>query len=144
MDGDFFGSIGAGEILVGDSFDVGVDFAVEHVDDAGGVGGEGGIVSDHNDGVAEGVNVAEFFHDDMGGARVEVAGGLVSKDDGGIGNKGTANSDALLLATGELPGHVIFAFLEMKMIEDIAGHFETTGFVKPRVDEGKGDVFDDG
>lgn len=34
-------------------------------------------MSDHDDSVAEGVDIAEFFHDDMGGTRVEVACGLV-------------------------------------------------------------------
>lgn len=44
--------------------------AVEHVDDAGGVGGEIGVMGNHDDGVAGGMDASEFFHDDMGGAGV--------------------------------------------------------------------------
>ena len=91
--------------------------AVEHVDDAGGVGGERGIVCDHDDGVALGVNFAEFFHDDVGGAGVEVAGGFVGEDEGRAGDEGASDGDALLLAAGELVGHVVFALLEVEMLE---------------------------
>ena len=86
--------------MVGDGLDVGVDLAIKHVDDAGGVGGESGVVGDHDDGVAEGVDVAEFFHDDVRGAAIEVAGGFVSEDDGWICDEGAGDGDALLLAAG--------------------------------------------
>ena len=48
---------GLGEILVGDGLDIGVDFAVEHINDAGGVSGELGVVGDHNNSVAFGVDL---------------------------------------------------------------------------------------
>ena len=85
--------------MVGDGLDIGIDFAVEHIDNPGGVGGEGGVVGDHDDGVAEGMNVAEFFHDDVRGTTIEVTGGFVSKDDRRVGDERTGDSDALLLAT---------------------------------------------
>ena len=46
-DGDGLGKIG-----VGNGFDVGIDVAVEHIDDSSGISGEGRVVSDHDDGVA--------------------------------------------------------------------------------------------
>ena len=118
--------------------------AVEHVDDAGGVGGEGGVVGDHDDGVAEGVNITEFFHDDVGGAGVEVAGGLVGEDEAGVGDEGAGDGNALLLTAAELPWHVVLTFLEMEMFKDVAGHEEAAIFVKSGVDEGQSDIFDDG
>ena len=43
---------------------------------------------------------------------VEIAGGLIGKDDGGAINEGSSNSDALLLAAGELVGPVFEAALD--------------------------------
>ena len=40
------------EITVGNGFNIGVDLAVEHMNDASGISGEGRVVSDHDDGVA--------------------------------------------------------------------------------------------
>lgn len=90
-------------------------------------------MGDHDDGVAEGMDVAEFFHDDVRRARIEVAGGLVGENERRAGDQRAGDGDALLLAAGELPRHVIFTGLEMEMIEDIAGHFESTGFGETRV-----------
>lgn len=114
------------------------------MDDAGGVSGESGVMGDHNDGVAFGVDAAEFFHDDVGGARVEIAGGLVGKDDFGFGDERAGDGDALLLAAGKLMWHIVLALLEMEAREGIGGLDETVSFGGARVDEGEGDIFDDG
>ena len=74
------------EVLVADGFDIRVDMAIEHIDDTGGINGEGGVMCDHNNCVTLGMNSFELFHHDMGRAGVEVTGGLVGKDNLGFGN----------------------------------------------------------
>jgi len=90
------------------------------------------------------VDITKFFHDDVGGAAVKVAGGFIGEDETRIGDERASDGNALLLAAAELPGHVIFAFLEVEMVEDVAGHAQAAVFVKTGVNEGEGDVFDDG
>ena len=91
---------GLGEIDVGDSLDVGINLAVKHINDTGGVDSKGGIMRDHDDGVAFLVDSLELFHNDMGGTRIKVAGGLVGEDDLGAADDGAGDSYALLLAAG--------------------------------------------
>ena len=121
--GGVAGVIGAGEVMIGDGFDIGGDLAVEHMNDAGGVGGEIGIMSNHNYGVAFGVEGAEFFHDDVGRAAVKVTGGLVGEDDGWVGDEGSGNGDALLLAARELGRQIIFALFEAEGGKNFGGAF---------------------
>lgn len=78
---------------------------------------------DHDDSVAFGVESAKLFHNDMGGAAIKVAGGLVGENDGGVGNKSASDSDALLLAAGKLGGEVIFTFFEAEGGEDVGSAF---------------------
>ena len=118
--------------------------AIEHVDDASSVGSESRVVSDHNNSIAGGVDIAELFHNDVGGARVEIAGRLVGEDDFGVGDEGTGDGNTLLLTAGELPGHVVFAFFKMETIEGFGGEAETMRFRITSVDEGKGNVFYNG
>lgn len=98
------------------------------MDDASGVGSEGGVVSDHNNGIALSVNVAEFFHDDVRGAGIEIAGGFVGEDDFWFSHDSTRNSYALLLTARELAGHVVFAFLKVEAPESGGGLLETVEF----------------
>ena len=65
------------EVFISNSFDVGVDSAVKHVDDTSGVRGKIGIVSDHNNSIAFGMNATELFHDEMGVTAVEITSWLV-------------------------------------------------------------------
>ena len=116
------------KIAVGDGFDISVDVAVEHVDNAGGISGESWVVGDHNDGVAFEMDVFELFHNDVGGAGIEVAGWFVGEDDFWVGNDGASDSNALLLAAGKLPRHVIFAFFKMKTAEGTGSLSEAVSF----------------
>ena len=78
------------------------DAAVVEGDAAAGEGSHFGVVGDHDDGVALGVEAAEEVGDDALVGGVEVAGGLVGEDDGGLVDEGAGDADALLLAAGEL------------------------------------------
>src|SRR5947208_15286754 len=48
-------------------------------------------------------------HDFIGALAVQVAGGLVAEQEGGGGNYGASDSDALLLSAGRLTGVVMHA-----------------------------------
>ena len=140
---DFDGD-GLWEIPVGDGFDVGVDLAVEQVNDTGSVSGQGRVVSDHDDGVAFFMNGFKDFHDIVGGARVEVAGWFVGEDDFGAANDGAGDGNVLLLAARKLMGEIIFALLKVETSKNAGGGFQAHGFRIAGVNKGKGDVFNDG
>src|SRR5437764_821526 len=76
-------------------------------DDRLGVVGHVGLVGDHHDGAALGVEPAEQRQHVLGGDGVEVAGGLVGQDQGGIGGDGAGDRHPLLLAAGQLRRHVV-------------------------------------
>ncbi len=80
---------------------------VVKVDDALGIGGVALRVGHHDDGGALVVQLAEQLHHLAAVLRVEVAGGLVGKDELGTGDDGTGDGDALLLTAGELAGEVL-------------------------------------
>lgn len=48
------------------------------MNNSSGIGGEGGVVGDHDNSIAFFVDVGEFFHDDVGVFRVKVACRFVS------------------------------------------------------------------
>ncbi len=86
-------------------------------------------MGNHNDCIAASMDVAEFFHDDMTAAAVEIASRFVGEDDGRVSNEATCYSNALLLAARELAGHIVFAFAEMEVGKDVIGLFEAADFV---------------
>ena len=109
----------AGRCLALAGLDVG-DFAVAHVEDAVGDLGGLGVVGDHQDGLVElAAGGAEHFEDGVGVFGVEVAGGLVGEDDGGAGDEGAGDGDALLLAAGELVGAVIEAAVDAEQVGEV-------------------------
>src|SRR5690606_26148653 len=76
------------------------DAAVAHHDLALGESGHVGLVGDQHDGDAALVQFLEHLHDLEAGARVEIARGLVGKDEHGVVHHGTRDGDALLLSAG--------------------------------------------
>ena len=54
-------------------------------------------MSNHDNGIAERVNLLEFLHDDMAVAAIEVTSRLVCKNDARASNEAACDSDALLL-----------------------------------------------
>ena len=86
------------------------------VGDLGGLG----VVGDHEDGLVElAAGGAEHGEDGVGVLGVEVAGGLVGEDDGGAGDEGAGDGDALLLAAGELVGAVVEAALDVEQVGEV-------------------------
>ena len=75
-----------------------------------GAGGNQGVVRDHQHGfMVVRDELLDQGHDFIGAFAVEVAGGLVAEQEGGIGDDGAGDGDALFLAAGELPGKVVHA-----------------------------------
>lgn len=116
---------------------------VEHLDDAASVGRERRVVCHHDDSVAAFMQFGQLFHDDVARFGIEVAGRFVGKNDRRVVDEGAGNGDALRLAAGQLPGHIVFALAEMERFEYLAGHFEPLGTVDAFVGERERDVFDD-
>src|SRR6267154_4446961 len=84
--------------------------------------GDDGIVRDHQHGLAELFHQAvDQLHDFVGAFAIEVAGGLVAKQDGGVGDDGAGDGHALFLSAGELPRIVIHALREAN---DAEGGFD--------------------
>lgn len=117
-----------GEVVISNLFNISINMAVQHMNNASGVGGEGGVMSDHNNGIALSVNVTEFFHHNMRRAGIEIAGGFVGEDDFWFSHDGARNGYALLLTARELAGHVVFAFLKVEAPESGGGLLETVEF----------------
>src|SRR5258706_4195332 len=80
---------------------VGDDEAVVHGDHAAGAGSEGLVVGDHDDSLAAVGDHLEDVGDFFAVGAVEVAGGLVGEDDGGVVAQSPGDGDALLFAAAE-------------------------------------------
>ena len=65
-----------------------------------------------------GVELVEERHDLVAGLGVEVAGGFVGEDDGGLVDEGAGDGDALTLTAGELVGLVHHAAAEADGLEN--------------------------
>src|SRR5277367_4569255 len=82
------------------------DASVEEVNAAIGEVGVALIVSDHANGGAVAMEIAEEFHNGFAIFGVQVTGGLVSHQDEGIADQRAGHGNALLLTAGELRGIV--------------------------------------
>ena len=101
---------------------VGIDAAVDETDDAPGEGSHVGFVCHHDDRDAlVTVEAGQQVHDLPAGLGVEIAGRLVGQQDGGLGDDGARDGDALLLAAGQLARRVIFAASQPDAGQRVAG-----------------------
>src|SRR5882757_2044002 len=104
--------------------------AVLEFDAAVGLASDVGVVGDHQNGVACAVELAENFHDDGFVWFVEIAGGLVGKDQLWLIDQRAGDRDALLFAAGELCGEVGETITETYALEGFGG----LGFVGDAVE----------
>jgi hypothetical protein len=80
--------------------------------------------------------------EDIGaGVGVEVAGGFVGEEDGGIDGEGAGDGDALAFAAGEFVGEVVGSFGEANEVEEFVGAVAGFAAVPATEVEGEGDVF---
>src|SRR5215469_16723548 len=83
------------------------DAAVEQVNASAGTCGELPVVGDVDDGLAALSQASEQVKDGVSGVGVEVAGGLVGDEHGGVIGQGAGDGDPLLLPAGELAGQPV-------------------------------------
>lgn len=102
---------------------VGNDFAVPDFDDAVGIGGNAGVVRDHNDGMPGFVQPADDFHHIFAAGGIECAGRLVGEDDFSAVHQGAGDGDALLLSAREFAGLVALFTCQTQILQE---------FVRPR------------
>lgn len=94
------------------------DLAVFDADDAVGVFGGMGFVSDQYDGVAFFVQVLEYLHDLYTRFGVQIAGRFVGEDDRGIVDEGAGDGYALLFSAGYLIGVIVQSMAESDRLQD--------------------------
>ena len=63
------------------------------------------------------VELLDEVHDGVGVFGIEIAGGLVAPDDGGLIDEGAGDGDALALAAGELGGLVLGPVAQLHEVE---------------------------
>src|SRR5712671_572339 len=114
--------------------------------DAGGEAfGQGALVGDHDDGHAEGVlDFAEEEEDLLAGGAVEVAGGLVGEQDGGLIYERAGQGAALLLAAGEFAGSMLAAGAEADAVERLRDAAAALAAINFREAQRELDVFFEG
>ena len=108
-------------------------------DDPFGGSGDVGVMSDQNNGHAFlFVELPEEFQDFFTGLGVEVAGGLIREQDGGIIDEGPGNGHPLLLPAGELRGFVVQALPQADALQQVCGPLAPllVGQVLPRYTTG--------
>ena len=123
-------------------FFIGDDVPVFHGDDAPGALGEGGVVGDHDDGLAGGGELLEQVGDEFAVFTVEVAGGFIGQQHGGLVGQGAGDGDALLLAAGEAVGAALELVAQAEALEQRGGAVHVFVFGKAReFHHGERDVF---
>ena len=81
---------------------VALQAAVAEMNVAAGIGGDVGLVSDHDHGHAGlAVQPLKDRHDLDAGAGIQRSGRLIGQDDARMGDDGAGDRDALLLSTGQ-------------------------------------------
>ncbi len=119
-----------------------VDGAVTNPDDAVGDVEHFEVVGGGDDGgPAFLIHLAEEVDDRLAGVEVEVAGGFVGENDGGVVGEGAGDGDALLLAAGELRRLVEEAMAEFDPFEDAGGFLVGVCVRHAGEDHREGDIF---
>jgi hypothetical protein len=134
------GEFGAAvDFFDGEAFD---EMAVAEDGDFLGIGSYRRFVRDHHDGFAvDGGEIAEKFADDFAIGAVEIAGGFVGEENGGIHDESAADGNALLLAAAHGVGAMLAAIEEAEIGQEGVGFFQAGGSISALEHEGKHDVF---
>src|SRR5438067_8004696 len=120
------------------------DAAVEEGNLARGEPGVGGIVRHHDQRRPALVQLGEQLHHRLTVLRVEVPGRLVGEEDERIARDGAGDRHALLLAAGELAGHVACAVAHADAVEGVLDALLAIGRRHSPVRERELDVLEDG
>jgi len=118
--------------------------AVKQVNRAVGVAGESGVVGDHQDGGASLVERVEKVHDGVAVLGIQVSGGLVGQEHGGVSRKGPGDGDALLLAARKLGRQVFRAVAHANLFQGLGRALPPLRGGQSPVGQGQLDVLVDG
>jgi membrane peptidoglycan carboxypeptidase len=116
------------------------ELAVPDGDGPFGAVGDLVVVGDHQDGQALGVQLVDGRQDLVGGLGVEVAGGLVAKQQARLGCQGARDGDALALTARQGRRQGVEAVAEVDQFELLAGDRFALAARDALVDQGHGDV----
>jgi len=141
--GGFTSGIGILRQLAAAGF-VGNHLAIAHGDLAVARLGQNRIVRNHDDGVALVVEVVQHLHDLTAGGGVEVAGGLVGKDNVRLVDQCPGDGDALALTAGKLGRLMFEPVAETELGGIFARRFDLGLAVDTGIDQRHGDILDDG
>ena len=78
------------------------------------------LVGDQDDRDAVPIELLEYAHDLIAGPAVQVTGGLVGQDDGGLVDEGPGDGDALLLPAGKLAWLMVQPVTQAHALEGLA------------------------
>ena len=121
---------------------VGIDPAIQKVNDPFGIVGHLRLVGDHQHGNAPvAVQRHQQVHDFVTTLAVEVTGRLISQQHGGIGDDGASDGDPLLLAAGQLGGRMFFPAQQADRIQRLTRLGVAGGAGLTPVDQRQLDVF---
>lgn len=123
---------------------IGGDETVEDVDDAAGMLGDVRLVGDEDDCLAAGADFVKDAHDFVTCFCVEVAGGLIRHEDGGVVDEGAGDGDPLALAAGEFGGKMVDAVPEFDLSDVFFGDFTAFAEVSATIDHREFHIFADG
>src|SRR5687767_4584178 len=77
------------------------------------------IVSNDDEGLPGTAQVQKQLVDALSGLGIELAGGLVTQQDGGVADQGAGDRHPLLLAPGQLVGAVVQALTESDLAQEV-------------------------
>ncbi len=124
---------------------VGEDAAIAHRHRASGISGDIGLVRHQDDGDALlAIELRQRLHDLVRGTRIEIAGGLVGKEQARRIDQRPRDRDPLLLAAGKLTGRVFRAIAEAEAVQRLLRAGETRlapGLSLFRIEQRQGHVF---
>jgi hypothetical protein len=116
------------------------DATIEQAHDAPGLVRIARIVGDDADGGASGMQLAEQLHDRFAVLGVQVAGGLVGQENGGLTDHGARDGDALLLTSRKLRKIVTRALGHTHALQRPLDAHLAVGGAQPAIVERQNDV----
>ena len=103
-----------------------------------------GVVGDEHDGVPRLPQALDDVHDLLAGGGVQVAGGLIRQDDGGLHGQHPGDGHPLLLAAGDLAGPVVHTVREAHLGQGGLHPLPALGGGKVVVEQGHLHIFEGG
>ena len=89
-------------------------------------------------GIAFIMDLGKNIHDFIRGFAIQVTGGFIGKNNGGIVDQCPGNGNPLALPTGKLIGFVVAPVRQVHLAQNFMGHFHSGFFVDACINQRKG------